>query len=1577
MNEHSYPESPTARFSKTKEIPREKIKLAPEMFQGREGAFAEETVEKIVREGFDKSREPIVVWTSPEGEHLLISGHSRFEASGRLLETDASLKSLPVKFFLGSEQEAMDFALLESNRSGTEEGLKSDLAAYKRARERGFNRSYLKGLFKPERRLRFLENLAALDQQGMFLKYLDSDSEKHFPYLRRNAVWAGQIRKQLPQLSNAHERELFAFLYPTEGKKKRLEVTKDKFFERVNRRVSRIDFDLEKPLMLEDMASANPITDPARQRLKELDEEINGYERERSKLDERIAKSGDEKKVEQLQERQRETGVLIQRVLEEKRRIESEIGRLERETTSDLFSQGNPVVQKQEVVREENPGRLIREDNWFVDHPEAVLGEAYQTTDRFGKPETRIRGGMEDLKRIPVETLIPKWKGPVRERKLNDKQRENLEKSIRRTGKAQRREMHREASGLANDQEMFSFEEILREYNPGISEEEIRVWVWHGKDGGQWSDFQVENEAAALAQWLEKGLVCLDGNDYLPAPLYYSEDIAGRIEKLEENRALLVLRHGKAQYERQLEGLKEALPQPLRLDDPVIENRLVINPLSEFADELKVTELADGTLFTRINVKTGAEEEAAKPILKAFERWMKTLSAKAFGKSNLKYIVRFYLERKHFPKTFSKEERSRVRRHAKAEGNRLFARFLAEGISEEDRRAIEALWNRRYNSYAETDYSRIPVAFSCSRSFKNKPLFIRPAQREGIGFITARGSGCLAYDVGLGKTMTAILSLAQALESGRCKRPLIIVPNSTYGNWLEEIRGRVENGKITSTGILPQYTVNDLFNLSEAHLSMVLDEEGNVLQVGEKTITVMTYEGFNRLGFREENWALMKGEFHEVLNQGLASGRDEAKLLEKIDELMGRGSAGGLVSVEDLGFDFLVVDEAHAMKKSFTRVKGTVKDKKRSRSPYAISSGEPSSTALRGFMLASYIQRTNARGNVLLLTATPFTNSPLEIYSMLALVAHKELAGAGVKNLVDFFDTYIATSNELVMNVRLKPERREVVLGFNNLVSLQRLISRFIRYKSGEEANIRRPEKLVLPSEVNDISTQLPMTPRQAELMEEIAFYLRGGPNPTLKCDPNFDPATWLSMEEEEPGARVLRSVSLASQIALSPWLFPCPTGPTPKQYVEDSPKLRYTMRCIESVRAYAEKTKVEMPGQLIYMNAGVEFFPLILRYLKEAMGFAEREVDSIHGGISAARKEAVKNRFLSGEIKVLLGSASIREGINLQYRATDLYVLWLDWNPTDLKQLEGRIWRQGNQHARIRITYPLVENTIDIFKFQKLQEKTARINGIWQRAGRRNTLDLEDFNPAELKRSLITDPEGVAELLVIEEKERMEEEIAALQERKKGLARLAKAREVFQKHYPDALAIANRYKPSRSGDDRKVETVLRIYREWLEDPAEGTVHVDAERLKRLRTAWRIWQRGLRDTLEPLGIGPDFDVEEETERLAVEIESQKKQMEERTGEEAVERIAEEIKQERDANKERPATVEERAGEFGKLNSKVVGVYMESAPPIPKKEAKEQGRSADLLDDIGRIQQMVADMRRLEQISQELKKLIAA
>lgn len=1305
------------------------------------------------------------------------------------------------------------------------------------------------------------------------------------------------------------------------------------------------------------------------------------------------------------------------------------------------------TADKQDKIPATDPTLSILTGNeWFKEHPEKVLGRPYETTDRFGKQITKVKGDINTIAEgipvpmradeadAPLETEI---KEPLEQFLSDPEKKKNIERVVHEVKKRKAEKALREINGeKENSSEdcpdgTFCFTDILTNYNKGISEDEIKAWVWYkrttggyndekvvlGKNNG-WSNFVIPLHEAGtyIKRWMDQGILCYYNGGHIPSVLYYAENIYERQSALLKEKSEIISNYGQEQYDLQWKGLENVQPSKLTLTDPLVENRLFIKPDSAFAKEIQIQTLADGTTMSVYSAKERGFVSGAVPLVTAFKEWLRSLPKTEFKKSSDWDIVNYYLEGGSPSRHHDKAEKLRLRQNAKTEGDQFFVRFLAEAITREDQLLIEHNWNSRYNGYVEINYFKVPVAFTCSSTFKNKPLFIRSVQREGLGFINVQGSGCIAYDVGLGKTMTGILALAQAMEMGQCKRPFIVVPNQTYKNWLTEIRGVVDNGKISLTGLLPQFQVIDLYNLGTDYLAQLKDEKDMLQPVPEYSISVITYEGFNRLSLGKETWEKLGQEFYSILNQGIDKRRDVEKLHERIEEMMGKGIRGGMADIEELGFDFLIVDEAHAMKKAFTQVKGEIKgdDESRNKSSYEIRSGEPSMTALRGFMISQYIQRQNNMRNVLLLTATPFTNSPLEIYSILALIGYEQLEKWGIKNIKQFFDTFIKTSNELIINAKLKPERKEIILGFHNLIALQQLIYKFISYKTGEDAKIQRPNKIVLPLLYKregeavvqlpvdeQISTNLAMTPDQKEYMSDVESYVRGkvslrnfcvNPNAYEDEDPeNAESAKGEAIDErnlsedEEEGTRILRGMSFARQLALSPYLYACNPdhNPTYIQYIETSPKLQYVMECIRSVKVYHEEHGQEVSGQVIYMNAGVHFFPLIKEYLVKKIGYKEDEVGIIKSGMSAAKKEGIKERFLAGSVKIIIGSASIKEGINLQTRSTVLYNCWLDWNPTDIKQLEGRIWRFGNMYANIRIVNPLMEDSIDTFIFQKLQEKTIRINEIWYRAGKSNTLNLEEFNPAELKMGLITDPYALAELILLTEREKLQDEITGLNNQKTILTEIAEQREVFNKDIGHIKELVSRYKPLKEDSSgRNIETVFKIFKDYLTDENAEHTYQDQLIYDKLRKANAGIKRGLTQVLEPRGLDISFDLSKLTTQIDKGVEKISSYMEEKTGEEAIKKKGDEIIQDRIKKGYKSKTVKERVKEFERLNASLLNEMMvydtaEDAKQKRKNQitlGKELEASADAVEELEAI---FTDLQHMSELLNQLEQLKAA
>jgi superfamily II DNA/RNA helicase len=584
------------------------------------------------------------------------------------------------------------------------------------------------------------------------------------------------------------------------------------------------------------------------------------------------------------------------------------------------------------------------------------------------------------------------------------------------------------------------------------------------------------------------------------------------------------------------------------------------------------------------------------------------------------------------------------------------------------------------------------------------------------------------------------------------------------------------------------------------------------------TITFLTFEALDEIGMTDKFAETVGLQLLNIID-GSRSSREYQKVREDVDALLGEMNAETVVAIDDLGFDYIVLDEAHNMKKLFTNVRAADdKEAEDDKGRYQMNSGTPSKQAVKTFMITQYINSITRGRNVVLLTATPFTNNPLEIFSMLVLVAYEKLKQNGIVNIRAFFDLFVNETTEYVVTASNRIELKSVVKGFDNRTTLQALVFGSMIHKTGEEAKVVRPIKVEYPRlkgkdgvplpEDMQVDTALVPTPVQREWMREIAKLALGENNKIA----SLLPAHYFDPKNNKVYAAALLAVSLGRQCILSPYLmrakrskdtpgqsriveddeidtedesgkyiyFLGKPNPTAAELFESSPKLQYTLGCIKTIKAHHESRNEEMSGVVIYLDGATEYHRPIMDYMADELGLSKQQVAVINGKTAKKTKENIKERFLAGKVKVLMGSSTIQEGIDLQIKSTTLFNLTLPWNPTQLQQLHGRIWRQKNQHSYVRIATPLMEDSVDIFLFQKLDEKTARINTIWYRAGRVNVLNVDDFNPEELKFALMTDPEQRAKIEIENATAELKHKHVVLTENARNLAEAAETIRLF-----------------------------------------------------------------------------------------------------------------------------------------------------------------------------------------------------
>ena len=672
------------------------------------------------------------------------------------------------------------------------------------------------------------------------------------------------------------------------------------------------------------------------------------------------------------------------------------------------------------------------------------------------------------------------------------------------------------------------------------------------------------------------------------------------------------------------------------------------------------------------------KEDSQSDLISGFKKWLwENVYHQELGGVSKEDIVS-YVERTPVRKTGEESaEEARFRRTRRREtAEKLFNNYIRDALDANARNQLVKQYNQVYNGSVRPDYKKIPVFLDgLSKTFKTKDLELKPHQLEGLAYLGSSGKGIIAYDVGLGKTMLGICGVMQAMQRGWAKRPVLVVPKAVLQNWVREFKD-----------LFPKADINVLGNLGKQYV-----KDPDNLKVKDGAVNFLTYEGMKRIGYRSETLDDLTKDITDVMSAGgfaskAMTARQRQRKKEKAGELVGKAQKGAGILMEDLNFDHITIDEAHNMKNVFERADA---GGQRQANEFRYITGASSERGVKAFLHSQYIQKNNGDRNVNLLTATPFTNSPIEIYSMLSHVSRDKLQEKQLTNINDFISHFVELKQEYVIKGNGKIEVQDVAKGFKNLKELQEIVKDAIDFKTGAEVKIKRPVK-------KESLVELPPTDEQREIIAE--------------AEKEYLKAQKSKEERDKNPAAMLVAIDKQRKATLSPKLV---TGRG--HFVKDSPKLKYTFDSVAKV--HKERPEV---GQVVYLPRGIKYYPETTQYLQEAHGIPPSSVAFITSKTSDIKKQEIMDEFNNpkGKIKIVVGSETIKEGVNLQSNTAVLYNTFLGWNPTELEQVRGRVWRYGNKQKNVHVVYPVNVDSIDSVMYQKHDEKSKRIAEIWKFKG-------------------------------------------------------------------------------------------------------------------------------------------------------------------------------------------------------------------------------------------------------------------
>lgn len=635
---------------------------------------------------------------------------------------------------------------------------------------------------------------------------------------------------------------------------------------------------------------------------------------------------------------------------------------------------------------------------------------------------------------------------------------------------------------------------------------------------------------------------------------------------------------------------------------------------------------------------------------------------------------------------------------------------------------LQQTYNEQFNRIVPRDYShdghrmQFPGLAASFSPYEH--------QRAAVARMINQPSVGLFHEVGAGKTMEMVMGAMELRRLGLAHKPMVVVPNHMLFQFANEWQQAYPNARVLIA------TKEDL------------DKKGRANFFAKATANewdgiVITGTQFYNLGLKPENEAIYLKQEIENLRTALASSegrgysvREMEKALshaqQKLAKALDTATDPGL-TFEDLGVDYLMVDEAHLYKNLPVRTKLS-----------GINKGANAKRASDLHMKIEYLRSQKPAGNVLTLaTATPIANSITEAHTMLRYLRPDLLKTAGI----EAFDAFASTFTQEVTKTEAAPgggyRQMTRIAKFQNLPEFLSIWSVPADVKTADELNLKVPvvqrdAKGNRQAEVVTIDSGKAMT-EFSHAIEQRSLAISQG-----SVDPHKDNMLLVSTHGRR-AAIDLRLVGVQ------------PSGDTKIATVADNIMDVYERtKENEYVDPLGEVSKTRGALQLVFIDfsspdsEGWNAYEGLADELV-ARGMDRSKIAFIHDATNDRAKEALFSKARNGGISVLIGSTQkMGVGTNIQARAVALHHVDAPWRPADIAQREGRIIRQGNQNSEVEMFRYVTERSFDTYMWQTLERKQHFINQVMaNRVGQRVVDDIGDteMSYAQVKAAATGDP--------------------------------------------------------------------------------------------------------------------------------------------------------------------------------------------------------------------------------------------
>jgi hypothetical protein len=543
--------------------------------------------------------------------------------------------------------------------------------------------------------------------------------------------------------------------------------------------------------------------------------------------------------------------------------------------------------------------------------------------------------------------------------------------------------------------------------------------------------------------------------------------------------------------------------------------------------------------------------------------------------------------------------------------------------------------------------------------------------------------------------------IAAAMELKRlqlARKPLFAVPNHLVDQFAKEFIRLYPNATILVVG------------------REDVGKDRNVLMskiaTGNWDGVIVSHSSFNRLPVRPKTELEFEGKELEQIETALRAeeaGEKDRRIIKMLErakcrftarmaELKDRVRRDNTLCFEDLGVDFVAVDEAHMFKNLYYLTKMQVAGLNQS----------DSGRARDLYLKCRWLLKQHGRGLVFA-TGTPVANTVAELYTFMRYLAQDLLD----QHSLAVFDDWAATFGETVTCLELAPEGQRYRVNtrfarFTNIPEMMTLTATFADIKTHDKLQLDRPA-------INGGKPEVVIIPPTAALK---AFVDQLGKRAESVRNGDVDPRDDNMLAITTDGRKAALDLRLIH----------------PNMAAAEHTKASVAAQRIADIwRA----TTADNGAQIVFCDlatpcsSGFNIYAAVREHLL-AHGIPKSEIAFIHDYDSDCAKLQLYRDVNRGTIRVLIGSTEkLGCGTNVQERLAALHHLDSPWRPCDIEQREGRILRQGNRFKSVHILRYVTEGSFDAYMWQILESKIRFVTQFMN--GESSVRTAEDVDSAVL----------------------------------------------------------------------------------------------------------------------------------------------------------------------------------------------------------------------------------------------------